>query len=104
MQTIVSEFHATCTERGVVPLVLLVDSPPREERPAESHCAALGVACVRTALPLAERAEREGVSPVFEHDDHWNAAGHRWVAELLEEPLARAAAEARRRRADQPPR
>lgn len=33
---------------------------------------------------MRERQLREGISPAFECQGHWNATGHRWVAEALD--------------------
>jgi hypothetical protein len=92
MNGILVEFSEECAARGAFLLVVLIDSPPWEEREMIPTCEARGIPYVRTWSALAQYERRTGARTDFPHDDHWNRDGHRVVADLVLEaltPLAR---------------
>lgn len=69
-------------EVGALPLLLSADETEEQARPLQELGDALGVRVLR----MPSRAERPDL--YFHVDGHWNAAGHRHVAECIAAELA----------------
>lgn len=88
MRAIVGEFLILCRDRAATPCVVLVDSTREQEDAVLPILARSGVVHVALAEDFASHERRAGEPLVFEHDDHWNEAGHRFVAARIVRALA----------------
>jgi hypothetical protein len=83
MRRIVRDFSSYCATNGIHPLLLIVDSRPDVERIVLPACHDLDIPYVRASTELTAWSRRTSRRITFEHDDHWNADAHAYIADLL---------------------
>jgi lysophospholipase L1-like esterase len=80
-----------CRTRGCDFVLVVIPPPadtdlPRRTRELTAFAADRGIPCLDLG-PIMAAAEARGAQLIFPHDGHWNAEGHRLVADALHEVL-----------------